>query len=105
MHKIFSFYLGYLTYHQKDKTQDLLFKFDSTTFELLQIYSGNHNGKVFISHSNNTFTDNIGNKMEVVYGGKGFITETRIYKGSLLQHSVRYENLINRISKTSFFDS
>ena len=84
-------YLGYLTYHQQDKSGDLLFTFDKTTFELLKIYSKEHIGEVFISHSNNTISDNMGNKMEILYGNKGFVSETRIYKGSMLQHSARYE--------------
>ena len=84
-------YLGYLTYHQQDKSGDLLFTFDKTTFELLKIYSKEHTGEVFISHSNNTISDNMGNKMEILYGNKGFVSETRIYKGSMLQHSARYE--------------
>ena len=46
---------------------------------------------MFFSHSTNTISDNMGNKMETLNGNKGFVTETRIYKGSMLQHSVRYE--------------
>ena len=90
---IFSIYLGYLTYHQQDKSVDMLFTFDNTTYELLKIHSRKHTGEVFISHSTNTISDNMGNKMEIKYGKKGFVTETRIYKGSVMQHSVRYENM------------
>ena len=90
---VFSLNLGYLTYHQQDKSQDLLFTFDNATYKLLKIYSKSGNGEVFISHSANTISDNMGNKIEVIYGKKGFITETRIYKSSMLRHSVRYGNV------------
>lgn len=60
------------------------------TYELLKIQSRNRAGEVFINHSNNTISDNMGNKLEISYGNRGFITETRIYKSSMLQHSVRY---------------
>ena len=83
--------LGYLTYHQQCKFGDLLFTFDNTTYELLKIQSRKHIGEVFICHSTNTISDNMGNKMETLYGNKGFMTETRIYKGSMLQQSLRYE--------------
>ena len=95
-------YLGYLTYHQQDKSEDLLFMFDNATYELIKIYAKNHNGEVLINHANNVISDNMENKIEIIYGSKGFITETRIYKGSSLQHSVGYENLTYGISKTSF---
>ena len=65
--------------------------FDNTTYELLTIYSKKHTGEVFINHSTNTVIDNMGNRMEILCGNKGFVTETRIYKDSMLQHSVRYE--------------
>ena len=41
--------------------------------------------------------------MEMLYGNKGFITETRIYKGSMLQHSVRYETDISAVSYSYYF--
>ena len=88
---LYLIYLGYLTYHQQDKYEDLFFTFDNATYELLKIYSKKHTGEVFISHSTNTVSDNMENRMEILYGNKGFVTETRIYKGSMLQHSVRYK--------------